>query len=770
MIEKFISIKNVGKFVNYSAPKHVELERFNIIYGENATGKTTLSAILRSLKTNNIDYIKGRKTIDSDEEPEITIRLEGHNAEFSNNSWNTLFKNIEIFDAIFIAENVCAGYYVDHQHKKNLPLFALGEEGIQLVNRIVSLDQQIRQIGTRIRGKEEEIKRLMTVDIPIDKYLELPRNDDIDGKIAGQTTRIATLELSEVIIKKELLKGVKMPDWSWDQTKSLVAQSLETISEEAERNVKEHIKNYLDGKGEEWIDYGLNHIKDDKCPFCEQTLENVDLIQDYQRYFDTSYKDFKKEVKEYLEYIQETFCTDNLIVIEGTIHGNYILKDFWSNYVTFDFDLISLDFEEIKRRWDLLSHKIFEHLERKLLNPLETIVPNEDLLSEIEEFRNLQSNIVEYNRKVTELNGLIQETKKSIGTGNLNEAKNQLKRLQNQKIRHSPEGVRLCDEYKNLKDEKGDFEVEKVTARERLDQITQDLISEDGYQCSINRYLSNFGADFCIANQRTSYAGGRPSINYEIELCSKCIPLGDSETPESEPSFKNTLSEGDKSTLAFAFFLARLDHDEDIAEKILVFDDLINSLDIHRRNSTIQNILRLIPRARQVIVQTHDPIFARYLWNEADKSLTKCLCLKREGMGSVIREWDIEAETAGEYFENYFILEGFLTEGRGKKITVARCIRPLLECNLRLRFPGLFPESEWLGDYIGRIRTAEESSPLNVIKPLLEELAEINSYSKRFHHSSNPDADKTPINEPELKNYVKRTLKIIWSGFNVEDL
>jgi hypothetical protein len=82
----------------------------------------------------------------------------------------------------------------------------------------------------------------------------------------------------------------------------------------------------------------------------------------------------------------------------------------------------------------------------------------------------------------------------------------------------------------------------------------------------------------------------------------------------------------------------------------------------------------------------------------------------------------------------------------------------------------LFPESEWLGDYIGRIRTAEESSPLNVIKPLLEELAEINSYSKRFHHSSNPDADKTPINEPELKNYVKRTLKIIWSGFNVEDL
>lgn len=47
MIKKIISIKSVGSFSdNFQA---VELKKFNIIYGENGRGKSTLSFILRSL-------------------------------------------------------------------------------------------------------------------------------------------------------------------------------------------------------------------------------------------------------------------------------------------------------------------------------------------------------------------------------------------------------------------------------------------------------------------------------------------------------------------------------------------------------------------------------------------------------------------------------------------------------------------------------------------------------------------------------------------------
>jgi wobble nucleotide-excising tRNase len=272
MIEKFISIKNVGKFVNYSAPRHVELEKFNIIYGENATGKTTLSAILRSLKTNKRDYILGRKTIDSDEDPEIKIRLDGENAEFSGGSWNKSFPNIEIFDAIFIAENVCAGYYVEHQHKKNLHVFAIGEEGVKLANEIVSLDENIREKNVQIKEKEREIQRLIIGDFPLTKFLDLPKDDEIDDKITAQQELISTLEQSDTLIKKVLLTPIEIPDWSFEKMKNLLSESLVTISKEAEKKVREHIQNYLDEEGERWIEYGLNHIKDDECPFCGQSV------------------------------------------------------------------------------------------------------------------------------------------------------------------------------------------------------------------------------------------------------------------------------------------------------------------------------------------------------------------------------------------------------------------------------------------------------------------------------------------------------------------
>jgi wobble nucleotide-excising tRNase len=770
MIEKFISIKNVGKFVNYSAPKHVELEKFNIIYGENATGKTTLSAILRSLKTNKKEYIIGRKKIDSDEDPEIKIRLEGENVEFSGGSWNKSFPNIEIFDAIFIAENVCAGYYVDHQHKKNFHGFAIGEEGVKLANEIVSLDENIREKNVQIKEKEREIKRWIIGDLPLNKFLDLPKDDEIDDKITAQQELISTLEQSDTLIKKAPLTPVDIPVWSFEKMKNLLSKSLATISKKAEKKVREHIQNYLNEEGERWIEYGLNHIRDDKCPFCGQSLKDVDLIQAYQDYFDTAYKDFKADIKKHLDEEKSTFSNDNLLKIQRTLSDNNALIEFWSQYITFSFQLITIDFERIKNCWDGLSKGLFEHLEKKLLNPLESVVPNEMLLSAIALFKSIQSSINQYNWQVFEGNNLIQKKKESVRIGNLNDAKQELIKLQNQQKRFLTEAVLLCDGYKTEKNEKKDLEKQKKTTKRDLDQLTNEVIAE--FQPNINKHLGKFGADFCIANQQTKYTGGKPSVNYDIELNAKCIPLGDSDTPEDQPSFRNTLSEGDKGTLAFAFFMARLDQDKSIASKTIVFDDPINSLDTNRKHSTVWNILRVSQKAKQVIVQTHDPIFARYLWNETeDKSSIKCLCVNREGKGSVISEWDIEKETAGEYFQNYFALEKFLEDGSGDLRAVARCIRPLLEGNLRLRVPGSFKESEWLGNFISNIRNADKSAPLCVIKPHLEELEEINSYSKQYHHSSqNPNADSMPIKETELKGYVKRTLKFIGLVFNVEDL
>ena len=136
--------------------------------------------------------------------------------------------------------------------------------------------------------------------------------------------------------------------------------------------------------------------------------------------------------------------------------------------------------------------------------------------------------------------------------------------------------------------------------------------------------------------------------------------------------------------------------------------------------------------------------------------------MKRSGKGNIIEEWDVERETRGEYFQNYFALIEYLESGpTGDLRAVARCIRPLLEGNLRLRFPGEFPRGGWLGDMLSRVREAGENDPLYVLQPFLEELSCINDYSKDYHHDQNPDADTHPITDPELKAYVERTLRVI---------
>jgi wobble nucleotide-excising tRNase len=63
----------------------------------------------------------------------------------------------------------------------------------------------------------------------------------------------------------------------------------------------------------------------------------------------------------------------------------------------------------------------------------------------------------------------------------------------------------------------------------------------------------------------------------------------DDDSP-GNPCFKNTLSAGDRSALALAFFIARLYQDPKIGDKIVVIDDPITSQDMFRATCTRQII------------------------------------------------------------------------------------------------------------------------------------------------------------------------------------
>ena len=80
---------------------------------------------------------------------------------------------------------------------------------------------------------------------------------------------------------------------------------------------------------------------------------------------------------------------------------------------------------------------------------------------------------------------------------------------------------------------------------------------------------------------------------------------------------------------------------------------------------------------------------------------------------------------------------------------------------MRVHFPGHFPEGEWLGQFIDRVRTAQPGGGLDHAKSDFSELEAINGYSKRYHHETNRSAETEPIHEDELHSYVKRALHFV---------
>ena len=93
---------------------------------------------------------------------------------------------------------------------------------------------------------------------------------------------------------------------------------------------------------------------------------------------------------------------------------------------------------------------------------------------------------------------------------------------------------------------------------------------------------------------------------------------------------------------------------------------------------------------------------------------------------------------------------------------VALCIRPVLEGAMRHRFPKAFASNQWLGGMIEQVRNAQEGDLLCHAGGHIQELTEINDYSRHFHHDQNPDGWQThPISDAQLESYVRRTIRFV---------
>jgi wobble nucleotide-excising tRNase len=512
----------------------------------------------------------------------------------------------------------------------------------------------------------------------------------------------------------------------------------------------------MHARGETWLTEGLRYVVDESCPFCGRTLAGVDLIQAYRSFFSTEYHALRTEVTNLSEQVDGALAERVSAAIEQTLLQNTNNVEFWRQYC----DLTPPVLPETGRVGEVITalrQSAQSLLQIKAGAPLDAVAPDERFTQALGAFETLRASLADYNAAVAAANAVIDARKRATQAANVRDVENALARLKAQKARYTNDVRELCATETRVQGEKQALENAKTQARNQLDAHTRQVITRYGQ--SINRYLERINAGFRITTPSHNYRGGTPSTSYQILINQNAVDLGDSATPTDMPSFKNTLSSGDRSTLALAFFLAQLEQDADRVRKVIVFDDPFSSMDSFRRNHTVHQIHKCAEAGAQVVLLSHEPSFLKLLWDRVPPADRKTLQFARVGEeNTAIVEWDIERAVQARYRADIDALQTFFSLGEGEPREVIQKLRPVLEGYCRTLYPTQFGDLDTLGVIVGKIRAAVAAHPL---RPIADDLDEVNMYCRRYHHGENPNAATEPIDDAELQGYIKRTLRLV---------
>jgi wobble nucleotide-excising tRNase len=757
MIRKIISIKNVGRFLNYKYSGDVELKRYSLVFAENGRGKTTFCAILRSLQSGMSSHVLGRTTLGTGGEPEIKVLSDDKTISFNSDGWSATVPNLSIFDSTFVSENVYSGDTVELAHRRNLHNVIVGEQGVTLNRLIEQLDDASRKKSTEIREKRAVVQAIVPQELTVEQFLEIQEDPSIDAKIARKETELQAVKKVDQIRERAGLSDLILPALP-DGFAELLGKTIEGIAIDAERQVRRQIEAHaMHERGEPWLSEGFDYIGDTTaCPFCGQPLDGVDLINAYKAYFSKNYKALQAEIIALHHTIETAFADLEIAKIERTLDQNVAAFEFWSQYCDFTTSAFSeaTGIGEILRT---LRQTALALLEEKSASPLDRVTIDEVFTAAHGALVVAQTNAASYNLTVNKMNAAIEAKRTATAAADVRIVETALALRKAIKKRHEPITSAVCKEYLDALKEKEEIENKKTRAKEKLDNHTKAVI--DRYESTINGLLDVFQAGFRITGTKQGYPGGVASLSYQILINDTAIEIGDSETPINRPSFKNTLSSGDRSTLALAFFLSQIEHDPERANKIVVFDDPFNSQDSFRKDHTVQKIKQCGESCCQVIVLSHDLGFLQRLWKRlapltADR---KSLQFARIGLNNTkICEWDIELATQNQYVLDCNVLANYHTTGEGNPRDLVTKLRPILETHCRKVSPGEFV-GDPLGTIIGKVRAAGVAHQLY---PLLDDLDVLNEYTRRYHHGENPYAGQEPFSETEFQGFVKKTLII----------
>lgn len=641
-IEKINHIKIYKSFRDFSWHNFLNTEKFhkktNILYGENGSGKSSVSNILKSLSQNK-DFTRYF--------PEgVELLVDNTTHKYENRLWssNVPKSSILFFDREFVDQNVHIGrdrgtQQGEQEQESGKLIIEFDADAISLR----STRDKLAIIKDEKNQKFEDFKRQnrKVLDFELDESEEFlfkkyrnkdktglgkfresieEKKNELDGKIKTDSKLLQ--KATEILSIKDLEDIEAYVEFSSKTTYQGVFNFdlKEQVKIEAEDELIKQIKEH-----KEFFESGFEMRKShsNHCPFCgskDRESEIKKIIDTYNRIYDDSYRKQKaifdknkQSLIEELNQIQEVvkgldlnsiFITIKKLAEQYSIKNLYVVE------------------EEEKFRKPLSVKKIDEL--RKKISALEK--PNKEDISSL--YGEVKIEIDHLSKFFSEITELIKSKNKII---KLFKKENTSVKLENKitKNRESFERMKLelnfidsrkidsqklkLEQLKELGKMERVFDKAREAHKSVREQYEQ-YCSTEAFAKTLSRiesYFKNFKFSFRLELDTSSRHTGSTK---EMPFAFKVIdPDG------NERDLKEGLSEGEIQVLSLCFFFAFLDIQSNKDQKVLVFDDPITSLDDSNLSSLVDLIADEKDKFSQIFIFSHHRTFFKFLRKRFDR-------------------------------------------------------------------------------------------------------------------------------------------------------
>lgn len=754
MIRVIKNIKNIGLLADATAEHPLTLKKNNIIYAENGRGKSTVASILHSLSTGEAQCLIDRKTYDLNDDPIVNILINNQWANFENNQWDYTCKDILVFDSEFINRNVYSGISISPSQRGELINFALGEDAVSLKKEYEEAKFSLSENTNQLKGQKDLLKQHHGNNITLEGFHELQNQVAISQLIEECTRNVKQAENIDKLNTFSSLKEVPVPSFNLDETIQLFQKTLDNIMTDAESKVKQQVQTKSQSNYENWISDGTEYLSEDSlCPFCNQSVEQNSLISSYQAFFNKEYLGFKKAILNTKQELHNSLGERWSQNLSSTHSQNIERLNVWNVEGVIEQESL-LEISDLSIAKNKLAEKLILLAQQKQLTPLEEICKGTDEDSIRQLNTQLENLIKSYNNKIRSINQVIDKYKEGLEKSDIIKAKEDLQVLLLTKKRFEEPVISLISKYESLLE--SSIDLKKIVEERKATYETTLRTTLDNYKNSVNKYIKRFYAQFTIENFKPNFVGkGESNSQYLLNIRDNQVKL---------KSFSHALSEADKRTLAFAFFLARLEHDPNLSTRIIVIDDPMSSMDHHRQTVTLEVIQELSKKCKQLIILSHDKYFANKLRNCLKDEPLHVVQIQRVNKNySSFANCELEKLCKSDHKKRYDIIYDFVNSGSTTEnlAPIAYTIRVFLEGYILRKYPRDLPLNDSLGSIISLIQNDIRDNPNTTIfqglKTSITEIRKINDYALNFHHDTTIDFDTSDI---ELTSYAKKVLEL----------